>query len=93
MLPVGQPNFSRSNRYHDWGFYAQDSWKINARHILTAGVRWDIFGTQHNKDSKLDSNFYLGSGGTVFDQIAAGSVQLAPNSPIGKLWATPMGNF
>ena len=92
-LPVGQPNFSRSNRYHDWGFYAQDSWKINPRLTLTAGLRWDAFGTQHNKDPKLDSNFYLGSGSTVYDQIAAGSLQLAPNSPIGKLWNTPKGNF
>lgn len=92
-LPVGSPNFSRSNRYHDWGLYVQDSWKIKPRITINAGLRWDVFGTQHNKDPKLDANYYLGSGSSVYEQIANGTVQLAPNSPIGKLWNTNYKNF
>jgi hypothetical protein len=92
-LPVGSPDFSRSNRYSDWALYAQDSWKVTRRLTLNYGLRWEIYGTQHNKDQKKDSNFYLGSGSNVFQQIAAGSVILAPNSPLGKLWVTNYGNF
>ncbi|MFN7993722.1 MAG: TonB-dependent receptor [Bryobacteraceae bacterium] len=92
-LPVGPPNFSRSNRYNDWALYAQDSWKITPRLTLNYGIRWEIYGTQHNKDPKLDSNFYLGQGSDLIQKIVGGSVQLAPNSPIGKLWATNYGNF
>ena len=92
-LPVGPPNFSRSNRYHDFGFYAQDAYKISPRLTLNAGLRWDKFGTQHNKDPKLDTNFYFGSGSSVYDQIASGNLQIGQNSPIGKLWASPNTNF
>ncbi len=91
-LPVGPPDFSRSNRYHDWAAYVQDSWKVTPRLTLNLGVRWEVYGTQHNKDPKKDSNFYLGSGSTLQQQVSGGSVQLAPNSPIGKLWVTNLGN-
>ncbi|NOT64199.1 MAG: TonB-dependent receptor, partial [Acidobacteria bacterium] len=47
-LPVGQPNFSRSNRYHEFGFYGQDSWKLRPRLTLNLGVRWEYYGVQHN---------------------------------------------
>lgn len=91
-LPVGAPNFSRSNRYGDYGLYAQDSWKLTPRLTLNLGLRWEVFGTQHNKDPKLDSNYYLGSGSTIQEQISNGSVMLAPDSPGGKLWKTNYGN-
>ncbi len=92
ILPVGMPNFSRSNRYNDWSLYAQDAWRVSNRLTLNLGVRWEVFGTQHNKDPKLDANWYPGSGSDIYKQTASGSVQLAPNSPIGKLWNTSYGN-
>jgi hypothetical protein len=92
-LPVGPPNFSRSNRYKEYALYAQDSWKVTPRLTVNFGVRWEVFGPQHNKDSKLDSNFYFGSGSNVFQQIANGTVQLAPNSPVGAMWNTAYTNF
>lgn len=92
-LPVGQPDFTRSNRYNDFALYAQDSWRLMPRLTANLGVRWEYFGVQHNKDPMKDSNFYFGSGSTLQDQLAAGSVQLAPNSPIGRLWQKDLDNF
>jgi hypothetical protein len=92
-LPVGPPNFSRSNRYHDWALYGQDSWKVTPRLTVNYGLRWEIYGTQHNKDPKLDSNFYLGQGSDIIQQIVNGKVMLAPDSPLGKLWVTNYTNF
>jgi hypothetical protein len=92
-LPVSQPVFSRSNRYHEFGTYAQDSWKVSNRFTLSLGVRWEYFGVQHNKDPRRDSNFYLGSGGSIFDNIRSGGVAITPNSAIGGLWAPDWNNF
>jgi outer membrane receptor protein involved in Fe transport len=92
-LPVSQPVFSRSNRYQEFATYAQDSWKVSNHFTLNLGVRWEYFGVQHNKDPRRDSNFYMGSGGSVFEQIRNGGVSITPNSPIGGLWAPDWNNF
>src|SRR5262249_51858179 len=65
-LPVGPPSFSRSNRYHEFAFYGQDTWKLRPRFTVNAGLRWEYFGVQHNKNPQLDSNFYDGSGSSIF---------------------------
>jgi hypothetical protein len=91
--PVGQPVFARSNRYHEFAGYLMDSWKASRKLTLSLGVRWEYFGIQHNKNPELDSNFYLGSGGSLFSQIRNGSVALTGNSPIGGLWAKDWNNF
>jgi outer membrane receptor protein involved in Fe transport len=91
-LPVGPPNFSRSNRFNDGSIYAQDEWKIRHNLTLNLGLRWEYFGTQHDANPKLDSNFYFGSGSTFFDQIRNGAMQLTPQSSMGKLW-NPGGGF
>ncbi|MGA2264338.1 MAG: TonB-dependent receptor, partial [Acidobacteriota bacterium] len=92
-LPVGPPDFTRSNRYGDWAFYGQDSWRVKPRFTLNLGLRWEYFGVQHNKDPLKDSNFYLGSGTTLDQQVKNGQVLLAPNSPVGGLWAKDLNNF
>ncbi len=92
-LPVGAPDFTRSNRYGDWALYAQDSWRVVPRLTLNLGVRWEYYGVQHNKDPLMDSNFYFGSGSTIDEQVANGSVQIAPNSPVGGLWQKDKDNF
>jgi hypothetical protein len=91
-LPVTQPDFSRSNRYHEFAAYLQDSWKLNARLTLNGGVRWEYFGIQHNVNPNLDSNYYLGSGPEV-QGIRTGNVATVPTSPIGGLWRKSWGNF
>jgi len=93
-LPVGPPNFSRSNRYHEFSLYAQDSWRLNPRFTVNLGVRWEYFGPQKNVDPRMDSNFYPDySQSSQFLQIRNGSVQLAPDSPVGALWESDWNNF
>ncbi|MGD0308111.1 MAG: TonB-dependent receptor [Acidobacteriota bacterium] len=92
-LPVGAPDFTRSNRYGDYALYAQDSWRLRPRFTVNLGLRWEYYGVQHNKDPYKDSNYYMGPGSTIDQQIAGGSVQVAPNSPIGGLWQKNLHNF
>ena len=91
--PLTEPNFSRSNRYHEWASYFNDSWKIKPRLTLNLGVRYEYYGTQHNADQSLDSNFYLGDGANRFEQIANGQILHAKDSSIGKLWKVDPNNF
>jgi hypothetical protein len=89
-LPAGPPAFARSNRFHDWAVYAQDSFKFTPRLTLNYGVRYEYFGVQHNNNQSLDSNFYYGSGGYV-QSVRSGQVFTAPASPIGGLWQPQYG--
>jgi len=90
-LPVGAPSFTRHNRYHDWSLYAQDSWKATKNLTLNLGLRYEYYGVQHNDDPSLDSNFYLGSGSSIYEQIRNGQVKLAPDA--GGLWQPQYKNF
>ena len=98
-LPVGQPSFSRSNRYNDMAFYGQDTWKVTPRLTLNLGLRWEYYGVQHNKDPHLDSNFVFGTGSDFFDQVRNGRVftvaatTFSPASPVGGLWKPQYHNF
>ncbi len=92
-LPVGQPSFARSNRYHEFGTYVEDSWKATNRLTFNLGMRWDYFGIQHNKNPNLDSNYYDAQGGDIFDNIRNGQVATVPHSPIGGLWKKDWNNF
>jgi len=93
QTPLSEPNFSRSNRYHEWAVYFNDSWKIKPRLTLNLGIRYEYYGTQHNANQELDSNFYFGEGANIFERIANGQILLAKDSPIGKLWAVDKNNF
>jgi hypothetical protein len=90
---IGPPSFSRSNRYHDWAGYAQDTWKVTNRLTLNLGLRYEYYGVQHNVDPNLDSNFYFGQGSNIFEQVRNGFVRTATNSPVGGLWAPDRNNF
>ena len=93
QLPVGEPAFNRNNRYNDGAFYAQDSWKVKPRLTLNLGLRWEYYGVQHNANPSLDSNFYLGAGSNLYQQVRNGTVQIANQSPVGGLWAKDQDNF
>jgi outer membrane receptor protein involved in Fe transport len=91
QLPATQPSFARSYRYNDWALYAQDSWRASPRLTLNYGVRYEHYGVQHNGDPNLDSNLYFGPGSNMFEQLRTASIQLAPRSSIGGLWAPQWG--
>jgi hypothetical protein len=93
QTPLTEPNFSRSNRYHEWAGYFNDSWKVRSGFTLNLGIRYEYYGTQHNAIQSLDSNFYFGSGATIFERIKNGRIMLAQDSPIGKLWKVDPNNF
>lgn len=92
-LPVGPPNFSRSNVFHDAALYAQDSWKLKPRLTLNLGLRWDYFGPQGSKNPNIESNFYLGAGANIEQQIGTGSLQIAQKSPAGGVWKRELHDF
>jgi hypothetical protein len=92
-LPVGPPDFVRSNRYHEWAAYINDSFRVRPNLVLNLGVRYEYYGVQKNKNPALDSNFYFGSGSTLQEQIRNGSVQIAADSPVGGLWKPDKNNF
>ena len=90
-LPATPPAFARSNRFHDWAVYAQDSFKLTPRLTLNYGVRYEYFGVQHNNNQNLDSNFYYSPGTSYVQSVRSGQVFTAPTSPIGKLWDPQYG--
>lgn len=97
-LPVAPPSFERSDRYREGAVYFQDSWKVSRRLTLNLGLRWEYFGVQHNVNASVDSNFY--NAGTtniynpgIFQSVANGKVEIAPQSPIGELWQPSDKNF
>jgi hypothetical protein len=91
--PLSQPSFSRSNRYQEWATYFNDSWRVRPTLTLNLGLRYEYYGVQHNKDPRLDSNFYFGQGSTLQERIRNGRVMIAEDSPVGGLWAPDRNNF
>ncbi len=91
--PLAAADSARSYRYHDWALYGQDSFRITPRLTLNYGLRWEHYGVQHNNHPNLDSNFYFGSGATLYDRVATGGVDIANQSPIGQFWAPTWGTF
>lgn len=92
-LPVSFPNFSRSNRYHEWAGYFNDSWRAKPGLTFNLGVRYEYYGVQHNANRELDSNFYFGSGSTFTERVKNGGVTLAQDSSVGGLWKPDRNNF
>lgn len=91
-LPVGQPSFTRNNRYNEWALYFSDTWRPRDRVTLNLGLRYEYFGVQHNTDPSLDANYYWGTG-NQFERIRTGQMLQTPDSPIGALWKTDKNNF
>jgi len=92
-LPANQPNFSRSNRYNEFAFYGQDTWRARQHLTINLGLRWEYYGVQHDKNAALDSNFYPAVGGSIFEGIRNGDVALAQQSSVGGLWAKDWHDF
>jgi len=95
-LPVGPPDFTRSNRYNEFALYAQDNFKATSRLSLNFGLRWEYFGVQHNKNPKLDSNIVFSgtySLTNLAQEIATATVDPTPSNPNGGLWKPDYKDF
>jgi hypothetical protein len=92
-LPVGPPSFTHENTFNDGSWYIQDTLKATSKLTLSLGLRWEYYGVQHDTKPNLDTNFYLGSGSSVYQQIRNGSVMPAPSSPVHALYAKSLKNY
>lgn len=64
-----------------WGLFAQDTWKARRNLTVTLGFRFDNQGNPYSRsDTTVFGNFYLGSGSTVQDRVAAGFAKATPNA-------------
>lgn len=93
QTPAGAPNFSRSNRYQDGAAYANDSWHATPRLVVNAGLRWEVYGPQHSQRASYDSNFFFGSGNTIYDRIRSGGLKTRETAPNGRLWNLNLKQF
>jgi hypothetical protein len=91
--PLNPATYARSYRYRDFDMYAQDSWKVTPTLTLNYGLRWEHYGVQHNSNPSLDSNFYQGAGGSLYEQVQNGQVYIANQSPVGGFWEPRWGTF
>ena len=57
-----------------FGFFAEDTWQATHRLTLNYGIRYDDFGNAAPIEGTKFSNFYLGSGSTLTEQVANGKL-------------------
>ena len=91
--PASPPNFSRSNRYNDFAWYVQDSWRVRPRVTVNLGLRWEYYGVQHDNFPPNNANFVLGPGFNIYQQVQNGFVTNGGALPGGNLWAPKWSNF
>jgi hypothetical protein len=74
-----------------WGIFAEDTWKARQNLTLTLGFRFDNQGNPYSKTpSTVFGNFYLGTGSTFQDEVAAGYAKATHNALLRTpLAATP----
>lgn len=66
---------------------------MRKRLTLSLGLRWEYYGVQRSGDSIPESNYYLGAGPNLAQQIRNGQVLTVNNSPIHSLWRPDYNNF
>jgi hypothetical protein len=62
--------------YKSWtaGAFYEDTWKLSRKLTVNYGVRYDDFGNPTHEPGTVLSNFFLGAGTTVSQQVADGGL-------------------
>ncbi len=84
-LPVSAPNFNRSLSSYDFSLYFSDIWRATPRLSVLMGIRYDYFDRPRSRNGQVFTNYFLGPGSSVFDQVANGQLS-APGAfqPFGS---------
>jgi hypothetical protein len=92
-LPAEAPNFTRSTRYQEAAGYFNDAWRVRRNFTVNLGVRYEFFSVPKNHNDNLDSNFYLGDGANIYQQIRNGKAQLTSASGAGGFYKSDTNNY
>ena len=96
LISHQQASYDRRYRELYQGYFVQDAWKINARFMLNAGLRYDGMVNFFSILSPQLTNFTLGQGATWEARVAAGKAGLTPNDQVldHNIWGlTPRVGF
>ena len=78
ILSGNDPQLATNKRHWrnlEFGAYFQDDWKVTRRLTLNLGIRYDLY-TRHTEEDNLVTNFILGPGQNLIDNIATGAGQV-----------------
>lgn len=82
LLTHQEAPYNRRYRELYSGVYIQDDWKLKPTFTLNLGVRYDLQSNFFSILSPTLTNFTLGSGATLDQQIASGVTGLAPSDHV-----------
>jgi len=75
----GRPAELATNKRHwrnmEFGGFFQDDWKVTRRLTLNLGIRYDLY-TRHKELDNLVTNFILGPGQNIIDNLQSGAGQI-----------------
>ena len=74
-LPAADSDFRRDDSQNEGAVFFQDNLKLTKRLTLNLGLRWEYFGSPAPRNGSKDYNFVFGSGNTVVERTANGSVK------------------
>jgi hypothetical protein len=80
-------NFPRYFSVNELGVFFQDDWKVNSRLQLSLGLRYDYFGSAHEREGRL-SSIVFGEGDDFRERLANASL-----TRVDKLYDAEKLNF